>query len=165
MEDTDEGRKEAPQRTALYLPEFLLVDLYIRFLADAKKLLSEYWVLLLDPVLETVNDFFLGHVVDLRSFFPGGLGSEITSRHCDPHQLTQHTCSLILSGQACSESGASFLRFSAAEPGLQSSITISTERTLMTMHGGQPTGKDRTVFTLRPSTWSWREIDQGWPKD
>lgn len=82
------GRKEAPQLTQSYLPEFPLADLHIRLLADAKKLLSEYRVLLLDPVLETVNDFFLGHVLDLRGFVPQGLGSEITSRHCDPHQLT-----------------------------------------------------------------------------
>lgn len=118
MEGTDQGRKEAPQQTSSYLPEFLLIDLYIRLLADIKKLLSEYRVLLLDPLLETIDDFFLGHVVDLCGFVPRWLGSEITSRHCDPHLLTRDACSLILSGQACSESGVSFLHFTAAEPGL-----------------------------------------------
>lgn len=83
-----EGSPTAPQQTGSYLPEFSLADLYIRLLADAKKLLSEYRVLLLDPVLEAISDFFLGHVLDLRGFVPWGLGSEITSRHFDPHQLT-----------------------------------------------------------------------------
>lgn len=139
----------SPAATVSYLSEFPLVDFYIRLLADAKKLLSEHRVLLLDPMLETSNDFFLGHVLDLRGSVLQELGSEITSRHCNPHPLTWHACSPILSGQMCSESRASFLCFSAAEPGLRSSITVSVERVPMPMHGGQPMGKDRTVFTLR----------------
>lgn len=73
-------RKEAPHSMGSYLPEVLQTDLRIRFLADAKKLLFEHRVLLLDTVLESVDDFFLGHVLGLRGFVPRGLGSEITSR-------------------------------------------------------------------------------------
>lgn len=78
MEHMDPVRKEAPQGMGSYLPEILQADLCIGLLADAKKMLFEYRVLLLDKLLEFVNDFFNGGI---RHFVPHGLGSEITSRH------------------------------------------------------------------------------------
>lgn len=77
-EPSQEG--SPPHGMGSYLPEVLQADLHFRFLADAKKLLFEHGVLLLDTVLESVDDFFLGHVLGLRGFVPPGLGSEITSR-------------------------------------------------------------------------------------
>lgn len=65
-----------------YLPEVLLADLCIRLLADAKELRFEHRVLLLDTLLESINYFFLGHVIALPSFVPRELGSEITGRQC-----------------------------------------------------------------------------------
>lgn len=78
------GRKETSGRMGegrSYLLEVLQVDLCIRLLADVQKLLFEHWVLLLDTQLESVNDFFLRHVLAFPGFVLHGLGSEITSGH------------------------------------------------------------------------------------